>query len=244
MATAIEIDGSPADNERLAERVAAEHVQFIDLLARNGRVHCLTERLAWLTEEVETALSAQPDGALIRSALDRFLTDEPESGPIRVELYRCPDSSFRTLIRQRDGANPPAVLHLRRSVDLVNQTGPLQQAPVPKGEAVVMCSASGLVLGSSRGPIGLISGSRIVWAEHVSALRAVRHLKNALAAQQIATVTLPIREDELALFDAAFIVHADGISAVEGMADRALDVDHALLGDIRRAWEAAGWERP
>jgi branched-subunit amino acid aminotransferase/4-amino-4-deoxychorismate lyase len=241
----IEIDGMPADLELLEERLTAEVGQVTTFLVSDGRVRGLDLHLARLAGASRDALGAAVSPELIDRAVRAFVRRRSGTLSVRVELFRgAGDGAERVLVMGREAG--PSVDTRLRLLSLPS-TEPTLGAGRRRARAtgysdVLQHESDGMVGECPSGAIGFLSRNRVIWPQ-TRAPRVERQLMHdQLRADGTSSAVLPVRLDDLRLFDGGFVVGDHGISPVEAVDDLALSPDATNLAVLRDAFARIPWQ--
>ncbi len=116
------------------------------------------------------------------------------------------------------------------------------EGPAGPGEALLLDDDR--IHGTTIGAIGFVSRRRVIWPDSSAAATVERLLVHEqLRAAGVACAVVPVRLDDVGLFEGSFIVGDHGVSIVTAIDDLALTRDGDGIADVRLAFDRIPWLR-
>ncbi|MFF1634617.1 aminotransferase class IV [Leifsonia sp. NPDC058248] len=241
----IEIDGMPADLGLLEERLTAEVGQVTTFLASDGRVRGLDLHLTRLARASRDPLGPGVDPDMIEQAVRAFVRSRGGTLLVRVELFHVSgDAAERVLVMGREA---PPVTDRPLRLRAVPSTGPAlgfdrRHALAAGYDDVLLHDPGGTVSECPSGAIGFLARGRVIWPQTRAPGVERQLLHDQLRADGTPSAVLPVRPDDLRLFDAGFLVGNHGVSLVEAVDDLTLTDDETSLTAVRDAFARIPWQ--
>lgn len=254
------IDGEPASAADLAHQVLFPYGAFTSFRVEGGGVRGLGLHLARLDASAIELFGAAVGGARLREAMCGALRGRSDAW-LRVSLF-----SRDVWMRKADQVGPPSVMvgvfdpppPLASSVRLHPQTYQREAAHLKHAatfglmrgrrlanqagfDDALFVDETGLISEGTVWNIGFVMGERIVWPESPMLAGVAQALiRENLAAVGLASETRPVRLEEIADFDGAFICNsATPACAVEAIGERRFPPDPGLVARVAEAWSRA-----
>jgi hypothetical protein len=235
----IEIDGTPADIVGLGERIGAIITAAAAFPVRKQHVRGLDHHLDRLVSHSRRSGDRQAQRESLEHAISTFIRSHDDLERLRVERFRpAGGDSERTLI-MRSPPRPALAPELRLH-SVVRKKVTVTEEPPVLGEVLLIDDDA--IHGTTIGAIGFLSRGRVVWPDSSAAPTVERLLiHQELRAAGVACAVLPVRVEDVGLFESSFIVGEHGVSVVTGIDDATLSQDCGGMAHIRRAFDRIPW---
>ena len=258
MAAELQIDGRPAGAADLGHFVLSNYGAFTSMQVEGGGVRGLDLHLARLHVEAVDLFGLAVPEATLRDRMRQALDGRSGRFSLRVNLFsdtvslRAPDavvqprvlttlsppaSSLTTPLRLQTQAYAREVPHLKHAATF-GLTRARRQAVLAGFDDALFVDGDGRISEGSIWNIGLIQGETVVWPEApMLAGTGQGLLQRGMMDLGMGSVTRPVRLDDLADFDAAFICNsatsACAIAAIDG---HQFAPAEALMARLIDAW--------
>ena len=251
----IEIDGRPADVGALTGLALHGYGHFTAMQVRDRRVRGLSAHLARLDAGNRALFGTGLDAGRVRDALRRAVAGTPDAS-VRVHVYQPGgegDVSLAVSLRP-PGPAPAAPLRLRsvryqRPAPQTKHSGGFGQEYHRRAahrdgyNEVLLVDADGMVAEGGITNVGFLRGSAVYWpdAPMLTGI-TMQLLDRALAERGTPAQRRPVRLDEVATFDGAFVTNSRGLAPVTRFDDRDLPDAAEAYADLAKLYEATPWD--
>ena len=235
----IQIDGKPADLAGLGERIGAHVTASASFLVRMQRVRGLDHHLDRLVGHSRDPGDRQAQRAALKHAISAFIRSQERLEALRVERFRPTEGDQeRTLIM---GCTPRAALAPElRLRSAARDSGTAAEESPARREAVLLDGDE--IHGTTVGALGFVSRGRVIWPDSAAAPPVEQLLVHEqLSAGGVACAVVPVRLEDVGLFEASFIVGDHGVSTLTEIDDVSLTQDVDGVARIRRAFDRIPW---
>ncbi|GAB3765247.1 aminotransferase class IV [Microlunatus parietis] len=252
------LNGEPATRDQLAALALINYGHFTSMLAENGLIKGLTAHCDRLTRDCRRLFGVDLPAERVREYL-RPVVAEPGTRMVRVTVFDPaadllhPDGEPAVLITTRPaGKSPLPPLRLRtvpvrrelpevKHVGLFGTLWARREARQAGADDALLIDRTMITEGPSWN-VGFVRDHEIVWPA-AAVLPGVTQL--LLQAAGPASVTQPVRVDELGGFAAAFATNSGfGVRPIAAIDDDGFDHDHPVLRRLSEAYAAIPGEAP
>lgn len=260
MIETVHIDGAPATVEGLTEALVSNYAAFTTLQHEPGGVRGLDLHLGRLAASALELFGQSVPEAVMRERLGAALAGRDERLSVRVQVFlptitpRRPDAKGRPSVLVRV-SKPLPPLHgpLRlQSQSYERETPHLKHAATfgliraaraaraANFDDALFITPDGLISEGSIWNIGFIQGQSVIWPRApMLAGTGQALIQRGLEAVAMSSETRPIRLDEVAGFDGAFICNSATPAALVSAIDQTrLNTDPGMIERLEVAWMA------
>jgi branched-subunit amino acid aminotransferase/4-amino-4-deoxychorismate lyase len=252
----IEVDGRAATLETLWAATSSGYGHFTAMQVRDRAVRGLDLHLARLDEGTRALFGPGLDSDRVLGAIGHALADDVHDASVRVYvLGPGTDPGFSVMVAVREPAMMPASpqslqsVSYQRTLPEIKHLGGFGQAYVRRlakqagFDEALLLGPGGVIAEGSITNIGFAQGDAVVWPD-APALHGVsmQVLERELSKAGIPWTRGPVRVDDVASFDGAFVTNARGIAPVGRIDDIVLPTDPSLVSTVMQMFAAAPWD--
>jgi branched-subunit amino acid aminotransferase/4-amino-4-deoxychorismate lyase len=252
-AVRIEIDGAAASAGRLRAVTLGGYGHFTAMQVRDCRVRGLDRHLARLDAANKEMFGAGLDAAIIRSHIRHALAGDRDAS-VRVYVQEA-DGQTAVMVTVRPPGGLPdrpwrlrsvpyqrPLAHLKRATDFGQHY--YQRLVTAAGfDEALLTGPDGLISEGSVTNVCFAADGAVVWpAGPVLNGITMQLVRDGLAAAGVPSRSEHVRLSALASFTAAFVTNARGIEPVGQIDGIGFAADDKMLGTLRAARAAAGWD--
>jgi hypothetical protein len=234
---AIEIDGTPADVAALGEHIGATVTAVATFPVRNQQVRGLDHHLDRLVGYSRDSRDRQEQRESVEQVVSAFIRSHDGLERVRVERFRPADGGQERTLIMRCDPRPALASEIEFCTALRERRAAIDE---PGGPAALQLD-DGAIHGATVGAIGFVSRGRVIWPDSAAAPTVERLLTHKqLRASDVVCAVVPVRLDDVGLFEASFIIDDHGVSIVTAINDVAFVRDDQVA-DVRQAFDRIPW---
>jgi branched-subunit amino acid aminotransferase/4-amino-4-deoxychorismate lyase len=245
----IEIDGRRVNAEALWE-TASGYGHFTAMQVRGGRTRGLDLHLARLTTANRELFGAGLDGERVRAHI-RHALGRVEDASVRVYIFESDDDpSIMVTVKEPGEASTPQRLHpvqyQRPDAHLKHlATGQAFYTWLARAKGfddALLTTADGIVSESATANIGFIDGTGVVWPDAPQLQGITMQLLERALVEASMSRRAPVRVQDIASFEGAFLSNARGVAVVDRIGDLDLPVHAERIEAIVQAYALVPWD--
>jgi branched-subunit amino acid aminotransferase/4-amino-4-deoxychorismate lyase len=252
----IEINGTTATADQLAQPAVAGYGHFTAMQVRGGGVRGLRLHLARLDSATRELFGAGLDGGLVRARIRHALDSTTADASVRVYVFQpdgAAEPSVMVIVRppgqplaspQRLTAVPyqRPVAHIKHLGDF-GQTYYGLAAERAGFHDALLTAADGVISEGTITNVGFFDGSTVIWPSTPQLAGITMQLVTPVLAER----GLPSRRDmvrvaDLSSFRCTFVTNSHGVAMVDRVDDQNLPVDPGFAGTLATAYESVPWD--
>jgi branched-subunit amino acid aminotransferase/4-amino-4-deoxychorismate lyase len=250
VAPRVEIDGRRVDAEELWSTASA-YGHFTAMQVRARRTRGLSVHLCRLEAANGELFGAELDHERVRELI-RHALGEVEDASVRVYCFESnPEPAIMVTVREAGEVSGPQRL---QSVRYQRPEAHLKHLATGQGyyrrlarrngfDDALLTSADGAVAETAIANVGFFDGSGIVWPD-APLLRGVtmQLLEQRLPELGVPSRRAPVRVQDIASLDGAFVSNARGVAAVGQVDEIRLPVPAERMSLVRDAYASVPWD--
>jgi branched-subunit amino acid aminotransferase/4-amino-4-deoxychorismate lyase len=252
----VEIDGRPADVERLRAVLLAGYGHFTAMQVRDRRVRGLALHLDRLDAANREMYGSGLDGGRVRDHIRHALGTDVSDASVRVHVH-WPDGepapSVLVIVRPA-GAMPGTAWRLRsvpyqRSIAHIKHIGDFGQSYYRRQveregfDEALLTAPDGTISEGAITNIGFFDGTTVSWPAAPALAGITMQLLHArLPSAGLPSRRVPIRLTDLGSFTAVFATNSRGIAPVTQIDEHTVPVDTALMARLAEVYESVAWD--
>ena len=241
----IELEGQAVNAEALWS-VVSSYGHFTAMQVRGRRTRGLAHHLDRLEAANKELFGAELDRERIRRLIQHAL-DDVDDASVRVYVYESePEPVFVVTVKEPGGVSTPqklqSVRYQRPDAHLKHlATGQSYYARVARRNGfddALLTASDGTISETTIANIGFLDGSGVVWPE----APLLRGITMQLLEESVPSTSAPVRLQDLASFDGAFLSNSRGIAAVSRVDEVDVPMQPERIQTIVDAYESASWD--
>jgi branched-subunit amino acid aminotransferase/4-amino-4-deoxychorismate lyase len=250
----IEIDGRTATLEEIWALDLSAQGHFTAMQVRSRRTLGLEFHLARLDTNTRELFGIGLEGDRVCDNIRHALADDTMDATVRVNVFR-PDEDVSVVVSVRPPAAAPSegqrlqTVEYRRPVAHIKHAHGFGQdyyrnlAQANGFDEALFVGPDGSISEGSITNIGFVDGDAVVWPD-APALRGVmmQVLQRELDGAGLAWRYGPVRVNDLASFDGAFVTNSRGMATVAAVDDLRLSTDSELMRSATQLLAAAPYD--
>ncbi|MEV7415357.1 aminotransferase class IV [Streptomyces sp. NPDC089919] len=253
----LQVEGRTVEAEPLPVMLMGGFGHMTAMQVRDGRVQGLALHLARLDAATRELFGQGLDGGRVLARMRQALAEAGvRDAAVRVYVYAAPGADDPvTLVIVRPPTPAPAGPQRLRSVPYVRpfahlkhvgvfgQGLHLRQVQAAGYDEALLVAPDGTVAEGAITNVGFVAGDTIVWPAGPQLVgTAMRLLRRQLEDAGLAWRQEPVRLDDLARFDGAFVCNSIGLAPVARIDDLDLPHDGPLLRALPGLLEQVPWD--
>jgi branched-subunit amino acid aminotransferase/4-amino-4-deoxychorismate lyase len=252
----IEINGTTATADQLAQPAVAGYGHFTAMQVRGGAVRGLQLHLARLDSATRELFGTDLDGGLVRARIRHALDSTTKDASVRVYVFQ-PDGAAKpsVMVIVRPPGQPLAgpqhltVAGYQRPVAHIKHLGDFGQsyfglaAERAGFHDALLTGADGVISEGTITNVGFFDGSVVIWPS----APLLAGITMQLVTPALAELGLPSQRDrvcvaDLPSFQCTFVTNSHGVATVGRVDDQVLPVDHGFAATLSKAYESVPWD--
>ena len=251
----LECDGETATLEQIWALDLSAFGHFTAMQVRGRRTLGIDFHLARLEAATRELFDTGLDGERVRAHIRHALADDVEDASVRVNVFRPGAATVSVMVGVRPPAPTPTDPQSLQTVEYLRPSAHIKHAAgFGQGYFAGLAQANGFDEALFFGPdgriaegsitnIGFVSGDAIVWPEAPSLHGVMMQvLQRELERAHISWRYEPVRIEDVAAFDGAFVTNSRGFASVARIDEIELPTDVALSRTARQLVAAAPYD--